>query len=238
MFEEEGEFALTNRITAVDHFLGEFEYQVDTLGIFEVSGQPTRSDLSATFETLRTYDGGFDEIRAQAGRPVDEELVLALRIGALPLPVIRMLEIDTLYYPPVEFNDAMPMMNWLSTGMNVLWLMHDPAPDVDPRDLGPATGWRFRQGDLVKIRLFNDPDSWHPMSHPLHLHGQRFVVLEQDGVPSSNLVWRDTVLVPVGSTVDLMVEMSNPGSWMFNCQIPEHLGAGMSMSFVVQPTGA
>ena len=90
----------------------------------------------------------------------------------------------------------------------------------------------------MKIRLFNDPDSWHPMSHPLHLHGQRFVVLEQDGVPSSNLVWRDTVLVPVGSTVDLMVEMSNPGSWMINCQIPEHLGAGMSMSFLVQPTGA
>ena len=109
---------------------------------------------------------------------------------------------------------------------------------MDPRDLGPAIGWRFRQGNLVKIRLFNDPDSWHPMSHPLHLHGQRFVVLEQDGVPSSNLVWRDTVFVPVGSTVDLMVEMSNPGNWMFNCQIPEHLGAGMSMSFSVQPTGA
>ena len=238
MFEEEGEFALTNRITAVDHFLGEFEYQVDTLGIFEVSGQSTVYDLSAAFETLRTYDGEFDEIRSQAGRPVDKELVLSLRIGALPLPVIRMLEIDTLYYPPIEFNDAMPMMNWLSTGMNVLWLLHEPSPNVDPRDLGPAIGWRFRQGDLVKIRLFNDPDSWHPMSHPLHLHGQRFVVLEQDGVPSSNLVWRDTVFVPVGSTVDLMVEMSNPGNWMFNCQIPEHLGAGMSMSFSVQPTGA
>lgn len=238
MFEEEGEFPLTNRITAVDHFLGEFEYQVDTLGIFDVSSRPTDYEYSAEFATLRTYDGGFDEVRAQAGRPVDEELVLSLRIGALPLPVIRMLEIDTLYYPPVEFNDAMPMMNWLSTGMNVLWLMHEPAPDVDPRDLGPAIGWRFRQGDLVKIRLFNDPGSWHPMSHPLHLHGQRFVVLEQDGVPSSNLVWRDTVFVPVGSTVDLMVEMSNPGSWMFNCQIPEHLGAGMSMSFSVQASGA
>ncbi len=238
MFEEEGEFALTNRITAVDHFLGEFEYQVDTLGIFDVSSQETEYDFSTAFETLRTFDGGFDEIRAQAARPVDEELVLSLRIGALPLPVIRMLEIDTLYYPPVEFNDAMPMMNWLSTGMNVLWLMHEPSPDIDPRDLAPALGWRFRQGDMVKIRLFNSPDSWHPMSHPLHLHGQRFVVLEQDGVPSSNLVWRDTVFVPVGSTVDLMVEMSNPGSWMFNCQIPEHLGAGMSMSFTVQPTGA
>jgi FtsP/CotA-like multicopper oxidase with cupredoxin domain len=238
LFEDEGEFALTNRITAVDHFLGEFEYQVDTLGIFDVSSRPTEIDFSAAFETLRTYDGGFDEIRAQAARPVDEELVLALRIGALPLPVIRMLEIDTLYYPPVEFNDAMPMMNWLSTGVNVLWLLHEPSPGVDPRDLGPATGWRFRQGDLVKIRLFNDPDSWHPMSHPLHLHGQRFVVVERDGVPSTNLVWSDTVFVPVGSTVDLMVEMSNPGRWMFNCQIPEHLGAGMSMSFLVLPSGA
>jgi FtsP/CotA-like multicopper oxidase with cupredoxin domain len=129
------------------------------------------------------------------------------------------------------------MMNWLSTGMDVQWLLHEPDPDANPRDLGPARGWRFNQGDLVKIRLFNTAESWHPMSHPLHLHGQRFVVIEQDGVRSQNLVWRDTVLVPVGSTVDLLVEMSNPGTWMLNCQIPEHVGSGMAMTFTVRPSG-
>ena len=239
-FDEEGEFALTNRITAADHWMGEFRYEVDTLGVFSVSGESTDQDYGSEFETLRTNSdviAEFEAVRAQAGRSVDEELVLSLQIGELPIPVIKMMEIDTLYYPPVEFNDPMPMMNWLSTGMDVQWLLHEPDADADPRDLGPARGWRFNQGDLVKIRLFNTVDSWHPMSHPLHLHGQRFVVLEQDGVRSANLVWRDTVLVPVGSTVDLLVEMSNPGTWMLNCQIPEHVGSGMAMTFSVRPTG-
>ena len=237
-FDEPGEYALTNRITAVDHWMGEYFYQIDTLGVFEVSDEPTDQDYGAEFETLRTNDAvvaEFEAVRAQAGRQVDEELVLSLNIGELPIPVIMMMELDTLFYPPVEFNDAMPMMNWLSTGVDVTWLMHEPNPDASPRDLGPAVGWRFTQGDIVKIRIFNTHDSWHPMSHPLHLHGQRFAVIEQDGVPTSNLVWRDTVLVPVGTTMDLLVEMSNPGTWMFNCQIPEHVGSGMSMNFAVVP---
>jgi suppressor of ftsI len=239
-FEEEGDFALTNRITAIDHWMGEFRYEVDTLGVFSVSSDDTDEDYGAEFETLRTnaeVTAEFEAVRAQADRSVDEELVLSLQIGELPIPVIQMMEIDTLYYPPVEFNDPMPMMNWLSTGMDVQWLLHEPDPDANPRDLGPARGWRFNQGDLVKIRLFNTAESWHPMSHPLHLHGQRFVVIEQDGVRSQNLVWRDTVLVPVGSTVDLLVEMSNPGTWMLNCQIPEHVGSGMAMTFTVRPSG-
>ena len=237
-FAEAGEYALTNRITAVDHWMGEYFYQVDTLGVFVVSDHDADQDYSAEFETLRTNDdvvAEFAAVRAQAGRQVDGELVLSLNVGQLPIPVIMMMEMDTLFYPPVEFNDAMPMMNWLATGIDVTWIMHEPAPDVSPRDLGPAVGWRFTQGDVVKIRVYNTHDSWHPMSHPLHLHGQRFAVIEQDGVRATNLVWRDTVLIPVGSTLDLLVEMSNPGNWMFNCQIPEHVGSGMSMNFTVDP---
>ena len=74
------------------------------------------------------------------------------------------------------------------------------------------------------------------MQHPFHIHGQRFLVLSVDGVPNENLVWKDTALVPVGSTVDYLVEMSNPGRWMAHCHIAEHLEAGMMLSFsVVEP---
>ena len=95
--------------------------------------------------------------------------------------------------------------------------------------------WRFRLGDVVKIRLRNDADAFHPMHHPIHLHGQRFLVLSRDGVPNRNLAWKDTVLVPVGSTVDLLMEASNPGEWMIHCHIAEHLDAGMMGSFTVVP---
>jgi FtsP/CotA-like multicopper oxidase with cupredoxin domain len=92
-------------------------------------------------------------------------------------------------------------------------------------------------GDKVKIRLFNDPDSDHPMQHPIHLHGQRFIVLSDDGVLNNNLVWKDTVLVPVGHTVDIVVDVTNPGEWMMHCHIAEHLESGMMTSFVVSDDG-
>ena len=73
------------------------------------------------------------------------------------------------------------------------------------------------------------------MQHPIHLHGQRMLVVQRDGVPIGNLVWKDTVLVPVGSTVDLLIDASNLGAWMLHCHIAEHLGAGMMTVLHVDP---
>ena len=86
---------------------------------------------------------------------------------------------------------------------------------------------------MVKVRLFNDPLSVHPMQHPFHMHGQRMVIIAINGIASNNLVWKDTVLVQVGDTVDVVVEMSNPGLWMSHCHIAEHLSAGMMFHFIV-----
>jgi FtsP/CotA-like multicopper oxidase with cupredoxin domain len=89
----------------------------------------------------------------------------------------------------------------------------------------------------VKIRLVNSGRALHVMQHPIHLHGQRFVVLARDGLSNDNMVWRDTVLVPAGSTLDILVDASNPGRWMLHCHIAEHLEAGMHMLFTVGPPG-
>ena len=69
----------------------------------------------------------------------------------------------------------------------------------------------------------------------MHFHGQRFLVLARDGVPNDNLVWKDTVLVPVGSRVDILFEASNPGEWLAHCHILEHVEAGMKMVLSVIP---
>ena len=65
--------------------------------------------------------------------------------------------------------------------------------------------------------------------------GQRFLVVSRDGVPATNLVWKDTAIIPAGETVDLLVDMANPGRWMIHCHIAEHLGAGMMGVFTVDP---
>jgi FtsP/CotA-like multicopper oxidase with cupredoxin domain len=71
------------------------------------------------------------------------------------------------------------------------------------------------------------------MSHPIHLHGQRFLVLNRNGVANDNLVWKDTFVVAAGETVDILLELSNPGRWMLHCHVAEHLGAGMMTVFQV-----
>jgi FtsP/CotA-like multicopper oxidase with cupredoxin domain len=93
--------------------------------------------------------------------------------------------------------------------------------------------WRFQRGEPVKLRLVNERRSFHGMQHPIHLHGQRFLVLAVNGVPTDDLVWKDTVLVPAGSVVDILVDPANPGRWMLHCHIAEHLEAGMMMQFTV-----
>jgi suppressor of ftsI len=132
---------------------------------------------------------------------------------------------------PVDWNDGMPMMNALTTGSEVTWVLRDEASGSENMDIA----WRFTEGDIVKLRVFNDPSTSHAMDHPIHLHGQRFLVLSRDGMANENLVWKDTVLIPAGDTVDLLVDMSNPGRWMMHCHVAEHLGSGMMSVFTVVP---
>ena len=232
-FEEAGEVAVTNTIQAVNHFRGEFYPHVDTLSLVTVTDEAVDEDHAESFATLRTHDDVVDDIdhyREHFDRPPDHELVTGLHVRNLPLPIVQSMEADSLYVPPMEWNDAMPMMNWHSTGSQVTWTLRDAETGRENEEIQ----WSFRQGDVIKLRIFNDPDTFHPMNHPIHIHGQRFLVVSRDGLPQENLVWKDTAILPVGSTMDLLVEMSNPGDWMIHCHIAEHLEAGMMFDFTVE----
>lgn len=130
----------------------------------------------------------------------------------------------------IEWEDDMAMMNDMSTDKNIEWVIED----TDTGKKNDQIDWSFKQGDLVKVRIYNDENGMHPMQHPIHFHGQRFVVLTTDGAVNDNLQWEDTVLIPKGQTVDLLVDMSNPGKWMTHCHIAEHLHAGMMFQFEVK----
>jgi FtsP/CotA-like multicopper oxidase with cupredoxin domain len=131
--------------------------------------------------------------------------------------------------PDIEWEDTMALHNRMTTPKNMFWKLVDRETGAENHDIQ----WSFRLGDRAKLRVVNDPHSDHPMQHPFHIHGERFLVLSRDGVPNENLVWKDTVLVRTGETVDLLVEMSNPGRWMAHCHIAEHLEGGMMLSFLV-----
>jgi len=236
-FDSSGIYPLTSRVQAINHVTGEFYPEVDTLGEISVSRTPVGEDRAAAFRTLRrdaALGVEIDRYRKDFDRSVDKELDLTVNIQGLPIPLVTFMTTDTMYFPPVEWNDGMPDMNWVATGRETRWIMRDPATGKENMDIA----WHFKQGEVAKIRLFNDPQAMHPMSHPIHFHGQRFLVLDRDGVPTTNFAWKDTVLLPVGSTVDILLEASNPGRWMAHCHIAEHLESGMHMTFTVDSAGA
>ncbi len=64
--------------------------------------------------------------------------------------------------------------------------------------------------------------------HPYHLHGYFFLVLDDRGQPASPKVWKDTVNVPMKSTVRLLVRFDErPGDWMIHCHILDHAEGGL-----------
>jgi FtsP/CotA-like multicopper oxidase with cupredoxin domain len=230
-FSSPGVTAVVNAVQALNHMAGSFFSERHTLGRVTVDERAATPDLSAAFATLRRNVDVAAEIsryRDAFARPVDRELHLTMRGAGLPEAVRAMLQGSTV---PVEWNDGMPMENWLATGREVTWTLLEPATRRENMDVA----WRFRVGDVVKIRLFNDPASAHPMSHPIHIHGQRFLVQERNGVANDHLVWKDTTVIAAGETVDLLLELSNPGRWMIHCHVAEHLGTGMMSVFQVDP---
>ena len=139
--------------------------------------------------------------------------------------------VERAHFPAgIEWEDDMVDMNRMTNPTNMRWKLIDRQTGSE----GHSINWRFRVGDRVKIRLVNEVDSDHPMHHPFHIHGAgRFLILSRDGVVEPNLVWKDTVLVPTGQTVDLLLDVTHPGIWMAHCHIAEHHESGMMLTFRV-----
>ena len=233
-FDKAGSYELTNHVQGINHRMGVFLEEISILGTITVSESQTAVDHHQAFETLRTnldVIADIDRYRSHFDRPVDHELVLTLEVDSLPPAIEQSMLYDWVYFNPVEWTGTMPVMNWSTTGAEVEWILRDAVTG----DENTEVNWSFQVGDVVKIRIHNDRGAFHSMQHPLHIHGQRFLILEQNGVANNNLVWKDTVLLPVGSSTDILLELSNPGRWMVHCHIAEHLESGMK--FVIDVEG-
>lgn len=200
------------------------------LGYITVLNQKTSEDLSDIFLKLRNNKENLEQYREFIGQEPNVSLKLDIEFpGAKILnQEIKMSHADE---SGLEWEDGiMHKANLASSNNTVNWLIKDTK--TGESNMNIMYNWRV--GDKVKIRITNDDDSAHPMQHPIHLHGQRFLVLSTDGVPNDNLVWKDTVLVPTGKSVDILVDMTNPGKWMTHCHIAEHLSDGMMFEFEVE----
>ncbi|MGE4249986.1 MAG: multicopper oxidase family protein [Parvibaculaceae bacterium] len=84
------------------------------------------------------------------------------------------------------------------------------------------TLFAVRLGERIAVMMHNMTQ----MSHPMHLHGHHFQVVDIDGQRIAGAL-RDTVLVPPKAAVTIAFDADNPGNWAFHCHHLYHMNAGM-----------
>ncbi|PYK57244.1 MAG: hypothetical protein DME43_15680 [Verrucomicrobia bacterium] len=81
-------------------------------------------------------------------------------------------------------------------------------------------------GSLQHWRVINSTKE----VHPFHIHQVHFLVYSVDGKSVNDPKWVDTVNVPYGSSVDLVMDFTDPiirGMSLFHCHLLKHEDKGM-----------
>jgi len=102
------------------------------------------------------------------------------------------------------------------------WMINDVVFNVNNPE-AEKSQVQVKMGQRVALKFVNET----PMSHPMHLHGHAFEVIEINGRPLQGAM-RDTILVPGNATVTVAFDANNPGLWFVHCHIMWHLEAGMA----------
>lgn len=89
----------------------------------------------------------------------------------------------------------------------------------------------FHEGERLRLTLVNDT----MMSHPIHLHGMFFDVVNRDDDRKPR---KHTIIVKPGEKVSLDVTADAVGDWAFHCHLLYHMAAGMMQTVEVAPRGA
>jgi FtsP/CotA-like multicopper oxidase with cupredoxin domain len=116
--------------------------------------------------------------------------------------------------------DRVYTLNLTGEMTGYVWSINNVAsnPGVPPLPLA--------KGERVELVMVNQTR----MSHPMHLHGHEFQVVELDGKRFPGAV-RDTVLVTPGRRVVVAFDANNAGFWAFHCHLLYHQDAGMFTTF-------
>ena len=136
----------------------------------------------------------------------------------------------------IEWEDDMVEVNRMTTPANMRWKLDRPRDRRGERRDRLA----FSVGDQVKIRLVNEMDS----------ATTRCTTRSTSTAPAAScprprrrrraepgLEGHGARAAP-GETVDILLDVTNPGRWMAHCHIAEHHESGMMFSFNVDPVGA
>lgn len=188
------------------------------------------TNASSSFSTIRENTeivNEIDKYRQYFNKTPDYEYSLTINIPGAEGMMGSMMEHHN---EGIEWEDSMFGANKRSTNEELKWIIKD----TKTGKINMNATEQVEKNKIVKIKITNDLHSIHPMQHPIHIHGARFLVVKTNGITNNDLVWKDTVLIPVGGSVELLTYFPNEGEWMMHCHIAEHLESGMMTSFEVK----
>jgi manganese oxidase len=89
-----------------------------------------------------------------------------------------------------------------------------------------STPFVVRLGSRVRLRFVNLGMD----HHPIHLHGNQFVITGTEGGRAPESTWypMNTVLVGVAQAKVVEFEAKYPGAWMIHCHLPHHMMNSMT----------
>ncbi len=223
------------------YFENIWEYKIEnktpdktyTLGKVMVWNEPVKDSYKKEFETLRTNQdviSDIDKFRPYFDKANDKTITLTIWKKWQKWWETMMWMWENNDKAWIEWEDTMWAMNKNSNSNWMEWKIIEDSTKKENMDID----WKFKVWDKVKIKIFNDGNSMHPMQHPIHFHWQRFLVISENGQRPNNLVWKDTATVKTWEYIEVLVDMSNPWDWMSHCHIAEHLMSWMMMYFSVK----
>jgi FtsP/CotA-like multicopper oxidase with cupredoxin domain len=98
-------------------------------------------------------------------------------------------------------------------------------------EAGPMTAARV--GTYQHWRIVNATAELHPF----HIHQVHFLAYAESGIALTHPVWLDTVNVPYGGSVEVIVDFTNPvikGMAVFHCHLLNHEDKGMMAKILIE----
>ena len=169
----------------------------------------------------RLFDRGYGSTEARM-----EEGIFSLVMGSEPAPPPVPLPRVTRAIEPLSLEGAEPVAIEFNVAQDTVSKAFYYT--INGQSLGKFKPVQATVG-TTQIWTITNPSPW---SHPFHLHGFFFQVLDENNQPVRPLQWKDTVDVPYKKSVRVAVKYDDrPGLWMFHCHILDHADGGL-MAFL------
>lgn len=151
----------------------------------------------------------------------DKDVIIWLHSWSMPQTMQGMaLKNRAFTGSPVDtVNSVNAEPDWFSGMLNFFTMNGKSYPNTESLTL--------KLGETMRVRFFN----LNLLTHPIHLHGQNFMHIAEDGVELKMPQSINTISVAPGKTQDILITGKNPGVWPFHCHIAHHQANNYSSGF-------